>query len=72
MLTNYQEVGVRILLTGLTLPHFCACPKPEPGFPMSYVMFFFLFNDLTSGFIVCFIDINGIVDHHCLTFLFKI
>ena len=29
-----------ILLTGLTPQHFCACPKPEPGFPTSYVMFF--------------------------------
>jgi hypothetical protein len=34
---NCQEVRVGILLTGLTSPHLCACPKPGPGFPMSYV-----------------------------------
>jgi hypothetical protein len=26
-------------LMGLTLPHFCACPKPEPLFTNSYGMF---------------------------------
>jgi hypothetical protein len=31
---------VAISLTGLTLSHFCACPKPGPGFPMSYVVVF--------------------------------
>ena len=36
---------VGIPLTGLPLPHFCACPKPGPGFPMLYVMLFFMFND---------------------------
>ena len=29
---------VGITLTGLILPHFCACPKPEPGFP-PYILF---------------------------------
>ena len=41
----YQERRVGILLTGLTLPHFCACPKPEPGFPTSYVVVFFVFKN---------------------------
>ena len=27
-------------LTGLNHPHWCACPKPGHGFPMSYVMVF--------------------------------
>jgi hypothetical protein len=36
-----QEEKVRIPLIGFTLPHFCACPKPGPGFSKSYVMFFF-------------------------------
>jgi len=35
--SKYQE-GVGIPLTGLTLPHFCACPKSGPEFPTSYVM----------------------------------
>jgi hypothetical protein len=29
---SYQEGKVGIPLTGLTLPHFCACPKLGPGF----------------------------------------
>ena len=28
---------VGIQLTGLTLPHFCACTKPGLGFPTSHV-----------------------------------
>jgi hypothetical protein len=32
-------------LNGLTPPHCCACPKPGPGFPMSYVMAFFVFSE---------------------------
>jgi len=27
-------------LTSLTPPHFYACPKPGPGFPVPYVMVF--------------------------------
>ena len=36
-----QEGKVRIPLTGLIPPHFCACLKPGPGFPTSYVVVFF-------------------------------
>jgi hypothetical protein len=32
----YLEVGIP--LTGLTVPPFCVCPKPGPGFPTSYVL----------------------------------
>jgi hypothetical protein len=36
----------RIPLNCLTLPHFCACPKPGPGFSTFYVMiFFFVFTE---------------------------
>jgi hypothetical protein len=35
-----------IPLTSLTLSRFCACPKPGPGFPTSYIMISFVFNDL--------------------------
>jgi hypothetical protein len=28
----------------------------------------FLFNDLRYKVFVCFVDINGTVDHHCLNF----
>jgi len=38
--------------TGLTLPHFCACPMPGPRIPTSYVVVFFIFNDLRWEMIV--------------------
>jgi len=42
----YQEGTVEIPLTGLILPHCCACPKPGPEYPTSYVMVFcFLFTE---------------------------
>jgi hypothetical protein len=56
-----------IPLTGLTLPLFPACPKPGPGFPTSYVVFF-MFNELREV-IVLFFNNGEIVDHHCLNFL---
>jgi hypothetical protein len=55
-------------LTSLTLPHFCACPKPGPGDPIPYAGVFFMFTDLRWKVVVCFVDIGGIVDHHCLSF----
>jgi hypothetical protein len=55
--------------TNLTLPYLCACLKPGPEFPPSYVMVFLIFNDLKSEVIVCFVDVGKIVDHHCLKFL---
>ena len=58
-------IGVGILLFSLTPPQYCACPKPEPGFPTAYVMVFAMFNDLRWEVIVHF----RIVDHHCLSFL---
>ena len=39
---SYQDGRVRIPLESLTPPHFCACPKPGAGFPMLYVMVFFI------------------------------
>jgi hypothetical protein len=60
---HYQREGrVEIPLTGLTLPHFCACLKPGPLFPMSYFMVSFVFNCLRLEAIFCF------VDHHCVNF----
>jgi hypothetical protein len=37
---------------------------------MAYVMVFSMFNELRQELIVHFVDIGGIVDHHCLSFLF--
>jgi hypothetical protein len=39
---------------------------------MSYIVVFFKFNCLRWEVIVRFIDIDGIVDIHCLNFLFII
>jgi hypothetical protein len=36
----------------------------------TYVVVFFVFGDLRWDVIVCFVDIGGIVDHHCLNCLF--
>jgi hypothetical protein len=57
-------------LTDLTSLHFCACPKPGPGFTTSYVMVFLVFSELRWDVIVHFFDIVGIVNHHCLNYLF--
>jgi len=59
-----------IPLTGLTPPYLCAFPKQGSGYPTSYVVIFYLFNDLRWEVIVRFVDNGGIVDHHCLNFLF--
>ena len=66
--SSFQEQQVGILLTCLTPPHLCACPKPGPGFPTSYVMVFFVFR-VNESLIVRFVDIGRIVDHHGLNFL---
>ena len=56
------------------LPHFCACPKPGPGFQTFNVVVFFSVHwvQLWWEVIVCFVDIGGSDDHHCLNFLFII
>ena len=63
--SSYQEGRVVIILTGLTLPQFCASPKPGPEFPPSYVS-----ELLRREVIVRFVDVGGIDD--CLDFLFII
>ena len=35
------------------------CTKTGPGFPMSYVMFFLMFNELRREVIVGVVDIGG-------------
>ena len=62
---------VRIPLTGLPLPLLCAFPNPGAGFPMAYVMVFSMFNELRQELIVHFVDIDGIIDHHCLKHSFR-
>ena len=54
-----------IPLTGLTLPRFVSVSNKALDFHrwMSWIVFVF---------VVCFVDICGIVDHHCLHILFTI
>ena len=72
--SSYQDERAGIPLTGLTLPHFCACFKC--GVQMSYVIVFFCvlseWVQLRWELIVSFVVIGGIVDHLCLTFYFTI
>ena len=62
--------GRGVPLTDLTSLHVCVCPKPGPGFTTSYVMVFLVFSVLRLDVIVHFVDIVGIVNHHCLNYLF--
>ena len=57
--------GFGILLNGLTPPHLCAYPKHGPRFPMSYVVFFFVFSELMCVVTARFVDIGGIAYHLC-------
>ena len=50
-------------------PAICfVCPKSE--FLSPYVMVCFVFSSQRSEVVTCFVEINGIVDHHYLNFLF--
>jgi hypothetical protein len=59
------------LLTRLTQPQFCNCPKPGSRFPTSHVIVFLVqWVQFRWYVIVRFLDIGGIDDHPCLNFLF--
>ena len=62
-------VRVVITLTDLTTPYCCACPKSEPEFLMSLSIFMFI--ELRREVKVRFVDIGGILYHHCLNFFFR-
>ena len=65
---------LEIPLTGLTLPQLCACLKPAHESPtlVSYAVVCFLSSMIWGKkWILVFVNIGGIVDHHCLNFLFK-
>jgi hypothetical protein len=49
---------------------FVSVPKSGPGFSILYVVVVLVCNDLRREVIVRFVDIGGIVDHHCLNFVF--
>jgi hypothetical protein len=57
-------------LTSLTPQPVRACPVLGHGFPVTYIMIFFVHGSLGMEVIVCFVDIGVIVDHRFLNFLF--
>jgi hypothetical protein len=54
----------------ITSPHFCAFLKPGSRFLM-HILWFYVQDELKWEVIFQFLDKGGIVDHHCLNFLFK-
>jgi len=67
-----QHSNVCLLWTGLTPSHVWACSKPVTAFQSANVMVIFVFNGLRWDVIVLFVDIGGIVEHLCLSYLFII
>ena len=59
-----------IPLTRLDPPHFCVCLKAWISSIICSDLF--TFNGLELEAIVCFVDIDQIIDRHCLNFLFII
>jgi hypothetical protein len=58
---------VPICITVLIPSHFCASPKSGPGFPTSYIVVFVCVQWVkVRGDL--FVDIGGIVHHHCFKF----
>jgi hypothetical protein len=52
----------------LFYPHniYCGCPQPLPEFPKSYGFYYVQRFEVRGDFII----IGGIVDNHCLNFIF--
>jgi hypothetical protein len=62
---NLSLKQVRIPINRLTQTNVCAFQKPGPGILVWYVMIF------RCKWIVCFVDIGGIVDHYCFKLSFS-
>ena len=62
--------GFNYNVTGITPPHFCACLKLLPGFPMYIVVPPFCAQCIKVRGDSSFVDIGGVID--CLNFLFLI
>jgi hypothetical protein len=50
----------------------CGCAKPVPEFPRLYVLVFIVVSAFEVRGDCLFVDIDGIVDHHVLNFLYII
>ena len=71
-LLSYFYIYGRVVIpiTSLTPQPVRACPVLGHGFPVTYIMIFFVHGSLGMEVIVCFVDIGVIVDHRFLNFLF--
>ena len=58
-----------IPLTGLILPHFCACPKTRTGIPLAYVMVFLCSMIWGERWLFCF---AYLYQWNCSPSLFKL
>ena len=61
--SSYQDGRVGNPLTGLTLPHYCACPKPGSGYSTPYVMVFLF----VQGVLWLFILFYNYLCNQCLS-----
>ena len=68
----FKSQRFELPFTGLAPPHIHVYLHTGPKLSMSYVILFFMFSNMRWEMIVSFVDIWGIVDHHCLLFLFII
>jgi hypothetical protein len=64
--------GEGIPLTDLTLSHFNACPWTWTFNAICRSLYGVKLFEKTGCLFVCFVDISGIVDHHCLNCIFII
>ena len=62
---NWSYFDICIPLTCIFPPYIFACSKTEQEFPVSYVVYFYMFNKLRWEVIVRFVNIGEIVDLHC-------
>jgi hypothetical protein len=67
--SNYQKGKTWGPIKRFHQTHLCTCPKAGPGFPESYAVVFRVLHCLRWEVVIGFVDICGIIDHHCLNFL---
>ena len=63
-----QSVTFRNIMMSKAPLHYCVCPKANTWISKIICHIPFMFNGLRWELIVSFVDIEGIVFHHCLNF----
>jgi hypothetical protein len=62
---------VEIPSTGLTLPHFCACPKSGPGFPIYMSWSFLCSLSWGESWMFVLLILIELLTHHCFKLSYK-